>query len=67
MQHNSDQPPGPKPPFEPGADVPELDAKIQGLLGRALQHHYDDLINAPVPDRFLVLLAELEAKEQRDE
>jgi hypothetical protein len=44
--------------------VPELDPKIQQILGRALKAHYDDLISAPIPDRFLVLLAELEAKEQ---
>ena len=43
----------------------ELDPKIQDALGRALKAHYDDLINAPIPDRFLVLLAELEAKEGR--
>lgn len=46
------------------AEVPELDTKIQVLLGRALQCHYDDLVNAPIPDRFLVLLAQLEAKER---
>jgi hypothetical protein len=52
--------------FNPQAvsEVPELDAKIQVLLGRALQCHYDDLVNAPIPDRFLVLLAQLEAKER---
>ena len=41
-----------------------LDPKIQEALGRSLKAHYDDLVKAPVPDRFLVLLAELEAKEQ---
>jgi hypothetical protein len=46
------------------AELPELDSKIQLLLGRALQCHYDDLVNAPIPDRFLVLLAELESKER---
>jgi hypothetical protein len=45
----------------------ELDAKIQEALGRALKAHYDDLVSAPIPDRFLVLLAELEAKERRDD
>lgn len=44
--------------------IPELDPKIQETLGRALKAHYDDLVNAPIPDRLLVLLAELEAKEQ---
>lgn len=32
-------------------------------LGRALKAHYEDLASAPLPDRLLVLLAELEAKE----
>ena len=44
----------------------ELDPKVQAALGRALQAHYDDLASAPVPDRFLALLAELEAKELRE-
>ncbi len=48
-------------------DMPELDSKIRAVIGRALQSHYDDLISAPVPDRFLVLLAELEAQELRHE
>jgi hypothetical protein len=42
-----------------------LDPKVQESIGRSLRAHYDDLINAPVPDRFLVLLAQLEATEQR--
>jgi Anti-sigma factor NepR len=44
--------------------VAELDPKIQEALGRALKAHYDDLVSAPIPDRLLALLAELEAKEQ---
>ncbi len=44
----------------------ELDAKVQIMLGNALKAHYDDLVCSPVPDRFLALLAELEAKEKRD-
>lgn len=49
-------------------DIPEamLDPRIQEAIGKSLKAHYDDLINAPVPDRFLVLLAELEAKERRN-
>lgn len=42
-----------------------MDPKVQESIGRSLKAHYDDLINAPVPDKFLVLLAQLEAKEQR--
>jgi hypothetical protein len=42
----------------------ELDPKTQDAIGLALKAHYADLISAPIPDRLLVLLAELEAKEQ---
>jgi hypothetical protein len=33
------------------------------FIGAALKQHFDDLANSPVPDKFLLLLAELEAKE----
>lgn len=42
-----------------------LDPRVQESIGRSLKAHYDDLITAPVPDRFLVLLAQLEATERR--
>lgn len=42
-----------------------LDPKVQESIGRSLKAHYDDIVNAPVPDKFLVLLAQLEAKEHR--
>ncbi len=45
-------------------DMPVLDQKIQDAIGRSLKAHYDDLVKAPVPDRLLALLAELEAKEK---
>jgi Anti-sigma factor NepR len=45
--------------FEP------LHPRIQDVIGRSLKAHYDDLVNAPVPDKFLALLAELEAKERK--
>ena len=66
MQQNSNLPPDGTALTSEPADVPELDAKTQLLLGQALQAHYDDLASAPVPDRFLALLAELEAKELRE-
>ncbi|WP_420101870.1 NepR family anti-sigma factor [Bosea sp. (in: a-proteobacteria)] len=55
---------------EPGAGDNDdldmiLDPKVQESIGRSLKAHYDDIINAPVPDKFLVLLAQLEATEQR--
>lgn len=49
---------------EPGDDV-VLDPKVQESIGRSLRAHYDDLVSAPIPDKFLVLLAQLEATERR--
>ncbi|MCO5090329.1 NepR family anti-sigma factor [Bosea sp. (in: a-proteobacteria)] len=51
-------------PDEPD-DEPVLDPKVQESIGRSLKAHYDDIANAPVPDKFLVLLAQLEATELR--
>lgn len=42
-----------------------LDPRVQESIGRSLKAHYDDIVNAPVPDKFLVLLAQLEATEHR--
>lgn len=42
-----------------------LDPKVQESIGRSLRAHYDDIVSAPVPDKFLVLLAQLEATEHR--
>jgi hypothetical protein len=40
-------------------------AKLQETIGRSLKAHYSDLVHAPIPDKFLELLARLELKEQR--
>jgi hypothetical protein len=42
-----------------------LDPRVQESIGRSLKAHYDDIVNTPVPDKFLVLLAQLEAQEER--
>jgi hypothetical protein len=42
----------------------EAKARVQAAIGRSLKAHYDDLIHAPVPDKFIELLAKLELKEQ---
>jgi Anti-sigma factor NepR len=42
---------------------PVLGELVQSAIGRSLKAHFDDIANAPVPDKFLALLAELEAKE----
>lgn len=39
--------------------------KLQETIGRSLKAHYSDLIHAPIPDKFLELLARLELTEQR--
>jgi Anti-sigma factor NepR len=54
-----------------GAGIPIADHRagivMRDAIGKSLQAHFDDIANTPVPDKFLVLLAELEAKESRGE
>jgi hypothetical protein len=40
-----------------------LDAKSQEAIGRSLKAHYEDLVRAPIPDKFLEMLDRLEATE----
>jgi hypothetical protein len=40
-----------------------LDPKVLETLGRALRAHYDDLVQAPLPKKFLDLLSRLETQE----
>jgi Anti-sigma factor NepR len=42
-----------------------LDPKALEAIGRALKAHYDDLVQAPLPDKFTELLARLELEERR--
>lgn len=44
-------------------EEPALDPVIQDAIGKALKAHFQDLMQAPLPDRLVVLLAELQAKE----
>lgn len=50
------------------AEEPEdgvyLDPKIQEQLGRAFRSYCDDLLRQPIPDKFVVLLAQLEARQR---
>ena len=41
-----------------------LDPKALEAIGRALKAHYDDLVEAPLPDKFVELLGRLEARER---
>lgn len=46
--------------------APALDAAIQDAIGKALHAYCADIVAAPIPDKFLALLAQLEAKERQD-
>ena len=41
-------------------DLAEPDPKAAEAIGRALQKHYSNLVEAPLPDKFVELLARLE-------
>ncbi len=39
---------------------PQMDSRVQHEIGKHLRAHYDDVINEPVPDKFMELLEKLE-------
>jgi hypothetical protein len=41
-----------------------LDPKAMEAIGQALKVHYDDLVKAPLPDRFHELIASLDAADE---
>ncbi len=47
-----------------GVEIAFLEPHIQEQLGRVLRSFCDDLIHQPIPDKFVVLLAQLEAKQR---
>ena len=48
------------------AQAPQLDPRVVDTIGSALKAHYDDLVHAPLPPKFLDLLAQLGKEEQRE-
>jgi len=48
---------GPNPSERAG---PQVDSRIQHEIGKHLRAHYDGIVNEPVPDKFMELLAKLE-------
>lgn len=44
-----------------------LSEAAQETIGRSLRAYYADIAKEPIPDRFLALLAELEAQEMRED
>lgn len=59
---------GPGAGSTPAEDDEEVGAEVSPLVvdavGRALQRHFQAIAEMPLPDRLLVLLAELEARER---
>ena len=47
-----------------GEDFAEVSPLVVEAVGRALQAHFQAIAEMPLPDRLLVLLAELEARER---
>jgi len=45
----------------------EVSPLVVDAVGKALHAHFQAIANMPLPDRFLVLLAELEARERRQD
>lgn len=43
-----------------GRDKPRIDPRVQLEIGKHLRAHYEDVINEPVPDKFMELLEKLE-------
>lgn len=48
-----------------GRGKPAMDPKVQQAIGKRLRAVYDDVINEPVPDKFMELLAKLERSTSR--
>ncbi len=64
---NSVENASPIPSEEETLNAAALDQKVLDTIGRALKAHYDDLVHAPLPQKFLDLLAQLESLEQQEE
>ncbi len=40
--------------------APRIDPRIQREIGKHLRAHYEDVVNEPIPDKFIELLQKLE-------
>lgn len=49
----------------PEDEMPRIDPRVQREIGKHLRAHYDDVINEPVPEKFIELLKELERSVKR--
>ena len=50
-----------------GRGVGRLDPRVRTHIGRKIKAVYDEVLQEPVPDRFLTLLDELARKEREGE
>lgn len=62
---------GPRAPLDEdgpaaGPEQPALDRNVQGRIGSHLRAMYDELMQQPIPDRFVDLIAELERSAARE-
>ena len=51
--------------FDDDEDAAEVSPLVVDAVGKALQAHFQAIAEMPLPDRLLVLLAELEARERK--
>lgn len=47
-----------------GEEAVSLDVQVQEQLGKVFRAYCDELVHQPIPDKFVVLLAKLEAKQR---
>jgi hypothetical protein len=45
---------------------PPLPMELQGQIGQRLREAYNELVNEPVPDRFVQLLQQLKTREDQN-
>ncbi len=59
---------GPRDAIDDGEDIAaEVSPLVVNAIGDALRAHYRAIAEVPLPDRFMVLLAELEARERHND
>lgn len=44
----------------------QIDEHIQRRIGTKLRSYYDELLNEPIPDKFVELLVKLDEKERKE-
>lgn len=44
----------------------QIDEHIQRRIGTKLRSYYDELLNEPIPDKFVELLVKLDDKERKE-